>query len=357
LNADLDIQPLRRTTLITVSYRSTDPDLAARVPNELGRLYLEKHMAVHRPEGAYEFFSEQTDRLRSELTAAEKDLLGYGRTANVVSADVERDDALKRLADFEAQLEQTRAEKAAATRHLAELSLMAAQTAERLTTQVTTGDNPGLIAALRNKVLELELRRTELLTKFLPTYQPVVQIEEQLAQARDALAAAEQAPAHAETTDANPIYGWLQNEIARVNAESQAASARETAIQESVRLFQRKARTLDEKSAVQQELRRRLKNAEDNYVLYRQKQEEARISDALDRARISNVAIAEPATVPVLPSGGAAPVAMAGVLAAVLLGLAATYVRHFTSPHLHTPDEVEEALDVPVLASVAANRR
>ena len=45
-----------------------------------------------------------------------------------------------------------------------------------------------------------------------------------------------------------------------------------------------------------------MKTAEDNYLLYLRKREEARISDALDGKKIVNVTIAEAATVPVLPS-------------------------------------------------------
>jgi len=42
-----------------------------------------------------------------------------------------------------------------------------------------------------------------------------------------------------------------------------------------------------------------------DYLLYLHKQEEARISDALDRQRISNVVVAEAATVPFKPQARA----------------------------------------------------
>ena len=45
-----------------------------------------------------------------------------------------------------------------------------------------------------------------------------------------------------------------------------------------------------------------MKTAEDNYLLYQKKQEEARISDALDRTRIANVVVAEAADGADVPS-------------------------------------------------------
>ena len=68
----------------------------------------------------------------------------------------------------------------------------------------------------------------------------------------------------------------------------------------------RKPRNSSIARAQQDDLVRDVKTAEDNYLLYLRKREEARISDALDSKRIVNVSIAEAATVPALPTFGSA---------------------------------------------------
>ena len=51
LENKLQIEPLKKTDLIQVTYDSPDPQLAARVLRTLGNLYLEKTVEVHRPPG------------------------------------------------------------------------------------------------------------------------------------------------------------------------------------------------------------------------------------------------------------------------------------------------------------------
>ena len=56
LERDLKVEPLKKTKLIRVTYASSDARLSATVLQALVRLYLEKHLAVHRLPGALDFF-------------------------------------------------------------------------------------------------------------------------------------------------------------------------------------------------------------------------------------------------------------------------------------------------------------
>lgn len=355
LEADLKIAPIRKTTFIRVTYRSPDPNLAARVLSDLAKLYLEKHRALHRPTGAYQFFTEQADRFRDELAAAEARLNEYGRREEIVSADFEQQSALQKLADFESALQETRAKITESTRSIGDIEAQIAATPVRQTTQIRTSENAELTRGLKSSVLTLEMKRSEMQRKFTPTYPPVVELEEQLAQARSALKASEESPLTEQTTDRNPTYQWLHGELARVRTERAAATARAAALEQSVNMFREKARQLALKGAAQQDLRRSVKTAEESYLLYQRKQEEARISDALDGTRIANIALADAPAVPAFPSNtGRLWLLVFGAVMGLALGTGATYVLEYISPHFHTPEDVEDTLGLPVLASISA---
>lgn len=357
LQSNLKISPIRRTTFIRVTYRAFDPAIAARVLTELARLYPEKHVALHRPPRAYEFFTAQAEQFRAELDDAERRLKEFGRQQHVVSADVERQNTLQRLADFEAALEQAHGSIADATRRITELESEAASTPARQTTQIRTSENRELIGQLKPRILDLEVKHADMLRKFAPSYPPALEVEHELNQARDALARAEEAPFTEETTDQNPTHQWLQSELARVKTERAAVLARAEALTNSVGIYRERARQLDEQAAIQQNLTRTMKAAEENYLLYRRKQEEARISDALDRTRIVNVAVAEAPTVPSTPANIAPTwLLMLGAFLAVVLGTFTTYLLDYLSPYFRTPDEVESTLEIPVLATIPARR-
>ena len=82
-------------------------------------------------------------------------------------------------------------------------------------TQLRTADNPGLLEQMKSTLLQLELKRTEMLSKFEPTYQPVQDLEKQIGETRAAIAAERNAPTRDETTDQNSIYEWVKSELAR----------------------------------------------------------------------------------------------------------------------------------------------
>src|SRR2546421_12337796 len=70
-----------------------------------------------------------------------------------------------------------------------------------------------------------------------------------------------------------------------------------------VRTYRTESQQLHHKEVLHEGILRVAKSNEENYMLYLRKQEEARISDALDQQRFYNVVVAEPATVPFAPQG------------------------------------------------------
>ena len=109
---------------------------------------------------------------------------------------------------------------------------------------------------------------------------------------------------------------------------------------------------LDLKALKQAALVRDAKVNEENYLLYVTKREQERTSDALDEKRIANVAIAVPAETPVLPAHNPFPIMFAGFFIAALGAIVLGYLMDFMDPSFRTPEELENALKVTVLAAV-----
>jgi uncharacterized protein involved in exopolysaccharide biosynthesis len=357
LEKNLTLDVVRKTNIIEVTYQSPDPELAAQVLKSLASSYLDKHLAVHRPPGAFDFFQEQTKEYRKGLADAEADLVGFTHGASVVSAQLEKEVALQKLAEFDATLKQTQAAIAETQQRVLALEEQSASTPARIVTQERNTDDALLLSQLRSSLLTLELKRTELLDKFQPTYRPVQEVEAQIAQTRAALAAAEKSPLHEETTAGDPTYEWVKGELAKAKADLAGLQARAEAITLTVESYRQKARLLEQKQVVQDDLIRTVKASEENYQLYLRKEEEARISDALDRRRIVNVAVVEAATVPPLPSNHRALTVLVGLILATLTSLALAFVAEHLDRTFRTPDELGSFLNIAVLAAMPKNRK
>ena len=353
LDRRLSVQRIKMTNLIKVTYRSRDPRLAAVVLGKMADLYLEKHLAVHRPAGAFAFFQQQTRRIGEELQNAQASLTDFTRQAGVVSARQEKEFALTRRSEFDAQLQAEQASIAQARRRLASLEAQLASIPPRTTTAVRVSNSSAHLDALKTTLAGLELKHTELLGKFDASYHTVQEVARQIAQTRDAIQEAESLPDREETSDRNPTHEWLQSELARTRAELSALQGRAAAIATSVRTYAERARLLEEQQAEQEERERRVKAAEENLLLYSRKQEEARISDALDRERILNVAISEAPAVPLLPAGPAWSVLLLfAFLISAALAMTAARLADRMDPRLHSADQVLASLEVPVLAAI-----
>lgn len=355
LEKQLKMEVVTKTNLIAVTYESPDPELSARVLTALSNLYLEKHLEVHRPPGAFDFFQQETQQYRQGLTDAEAHLVDFSHGAAVVSPQLEKEVALQKLAEFDATLNQTHAAIAETQQRIRVLQEQTASIPPRMVTQVRNADDPMLLSQLRSNLLALELKRTELLEKFEPSYRPVQEVDTQIAQTRDALTVAEKSQLHEETTDRDPAYEMVRGELAKAKADLAGLQARAEATAVTVRSYRETARSLEPKEIVHNGLVRTVKAAEENYLLYLRKEEEARISDALDRRRIINVAIAESPTVPSLPSNHRSLTLLVGLLLATLVSVGLAFGSEYLDPTFRTPDEVRSFLNIPVLATMPQN--
>jgi uncharacterized protein involved in exopolysaccharide biosynthesis len=351
LENDLTVEPIKLTNLISVSYRSKDPQMAAKVLNVLAGLYLEKHLSMHRAPGEFEFFHQQAEQYRAALADAERKLTNFAKDQGVINPTLEKEISVRQLGDLEAEWKRDRATVAETRQRIRALHSQLATVPQRETKEVRTSDNPQLMQTLKAKLLDLELKHTELLTRFEPAYRPVQEIEKQIAQTQSAIEAAENAPLREETTDRDPTYEALRTELAKAKTELAATKAGATATSSLINSYRAESEELERKELLRQDMLRAAKADEDNYLLYLHKQEEARISDALDRQRFSNVVVAEPATVPFQPQTPRLLVTVLGALFAALLSVMLAFLVDHWDESFRTPDEVEGLLGGPVVAA------
>src|SRR3984885_9762783 len=104
----LQVEPVKKTKLIAVSYAADDPQTAARVLQSVEKVYLEKHMEVHRPTGEHQFFEQQTAESRRQLEESKRKLLLFTVQRGVVASAEQRDLALQKLSEVDASGRQTR---------------------------------------------------------------------------------------------------------------------------------------------------------------------------------------------------------------------------------------------------------
>jgi uncharacterized protein involved in exopolysaccharide biosynthesis len=351
LAKNIEVQPVKKANLIAIRFAASDPQAAARVLRILAAVYLEKHMTVHRPIGEFRFYEQQTEQSRKKLDDSQRALLNFTSSHRVIAAGEHRDLALQKLSELESRGRETRIEISETQQRVKELGEQVSKQAERTVTQMRTADNPELLKALKSELLDLQIRRAQLLTKFEPSHRLVQEIEQQIVLAKNAIAAEGLTPVRDETTDKNPQHEWAISELqkAQVQLNSLLARQREIFWQESS--YRGTAETLGHDAVTQDDLVASEKAARENYLLYVKKQEEARMNDALDERGIVNVAIAEEPVAPALPVWSIWMILAVGFAGAGAAGVGAAFTADYFDPAFRNPEDVFAYLDAPVLAS------
>jgi uncharacterized protein involved in exopolysaccharide biosynthesis len=353
LQQKIRVAPLMKSSMIRVRYASPDPQQSARVLRLLAEVYLERQLELHSSVGSFAFFEKQAAVYETQLRDAEARLIEFQKSSGVVGAPQQKELLVRRVIEQQSALREAQAASSEAQRRVTTLQSQMAAVNPRITTQSRRLPNQYSVERLNTLIAELQNKRTELLVKFRPDDRMVKQIDQQITDTQAALEGAQKMNATEEATDVNPLSQSVQAELSRAQTVADGLRGRISTLSQQTQQYRSELETLGGILPGEQELLRDIKVAEENYLLYSRKREEARIGEAMDKHKFGNVAVVEPASVPVLPQ----PKLSAGLAAAIVLGILLIVITVTVLGHSRrtafTPWELEAMAGAPVLATVA----
>ena len=350
----LTVEGLKKSNLIQVTYKDADPLKAARVLSALSTLYVKRHTNLQRPPGEIQFFDQQTAEYEKKLRQSEAELVGFTHARGVVSAAMERDIALQKLGEADASYRQIDQDRVEIERRIVSLREQLKAFPSRSVTIKRWADNPEILEKMKTRLLELQLKRNELLMRFEPSYRLVQEVEREITETRESITAEALTPLRDETTDKDPNYEWARMEMEKAQVQWDGLRARQSDASAQVANLRTFAQQMQSDSVDQQDLLRNAKAEADNYLLYLRKREEARIGDALDEHRILNVVIIEPPAAPALPTHSVALYFLFAFGLATAFSVGVAFTTEYFDPTIRTPEEACRLLEVPVLAWLPA---
>src|SRR5947207_5374256 len=282
LSKDLTITPARKANVISITYASNLPELSASVLQKLGEHYLEKHLKLNHPTGATDFFKDKADEYESQLRQAEQRLTDFQQSNNLVVLSQQKDLTLQKTAEAKSKMLESETALKEASDRIARIEQQLAAMPKRVVTQSRQLPNQYSAERLNTMIVELQNRRTQLLTKFRPDDRLVREVDQQIRTTKAALERAAKETATEQSTDLNPLRQTLETELARGRVDQAGAQGRHEMLAGQVRQYEAQLSRLEGITAEYEDLNRKVKESADNYQLYKKKEEEARITDELD---------------------------------------------------------------------------
>ena len=355
LKKDLIIAPIVKSNMIRVRYSNPDPKRAAQVLDALSKAYLDQHLRLLGNTGSFEFFDQQSADAEKRWKAAQGKLLDFQRASGVVSAVDQKDLLLRRQIELQASLHAAEAELRETNRKLEDIKPKLEGLSGRIATQSRRVPNMYSVERMNTMLIELQNRRTELLSKFRPTERVVTQLDQQIADTQKALQAADSRTATEEATDVNPLRQTLESDLARGQGYAAGLAGRIQSMRAQDQAYRQQLTRLESQLPVEQQLLREVKLAEDNYLLYTRKREEARIGQRMDQQKIANVVVAEAPQVPALPRGRLNTLAIVYLTLLLLCSLVAALGSRMRQT-VDTPWGLEIVTELPVLGTVPVHK-
>jgi uncharacterized protein involved in exopolysaccharide biosynthesis len=349
----LTVESETTSDVINVKYGNTaGPKSPACVLETLKSLYLEKHVQLERPAGSSDFFAGETEKSRIALTEAESRLTNFGRLEGVADPVDLRTDMAQEVANSEGALSTATEAVAADQQRIKNLKEQLEATPERSITVENSDSANLLLQGLQSSLLAAQIKRTQLLLKYDSTYPLVREADQEISETETAITKAQDMKYVNRASNIDTTHELLRQELAKAQADLVAQKATVSAVASDIHRMRTEMVDLDGKAVKQGALLRDAKANESTYLLYLNKREQERTSDALDKKGIANVAIAVAPTVPALPAHSPLTIMALGFLAAMVAGIGSGFIGDYFDPSFRTPDDVMETLRMPVLASM-----
>lgn len=357
LDQSLKVIPVPKTNIIAVRYRSKDPRQASSILRALTGLYLEKHTALHRSHETSEFFGDQETRYKSDLAKAQVALSDFQQRYEASLLDERKELNLKRIAELDAAAQQISAEVGDVTDQELVLTEQSKTLPNMVEYQSRTARNEALLDRLKSHLIELQSKRTELLTRFEPGYRLVQEVDQEISDAREALKREEDPVVVDQTQTLNPLRQSIESELSHTKSTIAGLLARKQSVMSNLERSRQKQRFMEQLTAEHEDLQRNKNVAEANYLLYEKKTEEARIADALDQRKFLNVSILEEPETPVLPvDKHSSFTLLLGMVLAFTFAVGSGLVAESMDPLLRSARELTLRTGLPVLASLSGGR-
>jgi uncharacterized protein involved in exopolysaccharide biosynthesis len=351
LQRNLQVSPVLKANMIRVRYTASNPHQVIKVLDEIAKAYPDEHLHLHGNPGEMGFFDEQSAEAEKKLKDAENKLLAFQQASGVVSAAEQKQMLLTRQIELQVALHQAEAELKDTSNRIASIKPRLEAMSKRISTQTRRLPNQYSLERMNTMLTELQNRRTELLVKYRPNERMVTQLDQQIADTKKALQAAEGSVTTEEVSDVNPLRQALETEMAQAEALQAGLAGRIESMRAQDHSYRSQLARLETLAPVEEQYQRESKVAESNYLLYAKKREEARISQRMDDQKIANVVLAERPRYPVVPKSRSVLLAVFYVIA-LLIGTLAVGLFSRMKQTVDTPWELEEITAAPVLGTV-----
>ena len=348
---DLTVQVIKDSNVIQLSLNNADPEVAKRALTLLIDRFLGQQARIGRdPQLA--FVQTQVDVYRQRVTDAQTAMETFQLENGISSMDEETSYFIKQRSDLSQQLSGNTVRIEEDRRKIDTLGKQI--TSLHDVVDLRQEDRDPALDAARTQLVTLQIKDQTLRSSYRPDSDVVRDTESQIAKVQQlitTLASRE----YLRTTAPNPTFQVTQAAYLQAQADLDAATRAQPVLQQQIDQLSAQLAERSKHQARYQDLVREYQIDDENYRAYLQGVQQARISDDLNKQKITTIAIFDPAVVPSdLPAYPRKALVIGfGLVLGMILGLSAAFMLESWDEKINTPWQVNSVLGLPLLGSMS----
>lgn len=353
LEKSLNVSAAKSGNVIEVVLEGKDPARAANFVNQLVRTHIDRRTEFYKDPKSVLFLEKKSEEFRQKLADAESRLQAFRGDNKIIAFDEQRSILLKQRSELITALNGTQNQIKEVQDKIGELEKQLKSIPK--TSQAGETSLAQRISETENKLLNLQLQEKELLAKYKEDNRLIVTLREQIKMTQEYLTSQPKSKS-AETVD--PLWQGIYKDVLQNSAELTSLRTRQAGLEQQIRSYDAEIKSFEERDYRNRELLREVTDNEEKYRTYRQRLEESRIHDELERQKMTSLSVIEAASAPIVPINPQKPLILllAGALAAGIVGgVGIAFGLEKISSVISTPAEAEKRLDLPVLITIATH--
>ena len=354
MSQNLAVTPIKASNVIQIDYKHSDAMVATRVVNRVVDEYLAYHAIVHGREGLSRFYDEQGRLLEQESRKADDAFVKFSEAEGVVSPKDEIQAKVRMVAEVSSSLRDVTSGISGTEERIRAVREQLAAQPEVVKRSQYLEVNP-VVTQLGAQLVDREVDRVALLRKYTDKDRHVRDNADEIADLRTQFdAESREHPtiiAH-QLYRANPIREERLHTLLDLESQLREMRARQVSLDEDLSRANRQLMGLQQKAVEFDRLDQERKTRRDTYELYVKREQEARISRAMDEQKLVNVDVVQRPALPLQRADLQRVSTLVAMIAGLVIGLAAAFAREFMSPTLHSEGDVTRHLGLPLMASI-----
>lgn len=347
----LSVKQDKNSNVIEINFQHKNPVVAAKFVNTLVDFLKEKHLRMFSDPNA-SFLEKQVGAYKQRLDESNSKLEKYKKGNGLSSLAEERHLLLEHLKEMDVALKSVHRETEGERRRLLSLQNQQANIPEYISIS-SISEEHHLLDNAKSSLLDLRRKEQELLTKYRESSRFIIEIRKQIELIENFIRTQEAQPTDRVTKGKNPVYQQIQIETYQSTANLQGLSSKNQEIKEQINELQAKLSRLDGHERQLAALELQVSTDRNNYEMYSRKAEEAGVSEEMDRLKMANISVIQPAFVPIKPvKPNKSLTILSGIVAGLVAGIVIGLLLEYFEGGYTRPEQLERDLKLPVLTSV-----